>query len=81
MYIWKYVKSELSSDEVLDYKESEINQKRENVYLFFRLPLSLEKFMLYGFLQCADSFLYICSLLPLRIITFLIKMFKNPLKL
>ncbi len=36
------------------------------------------KFMFYGFLQCADSFLYICSLLPLRILTVLIQAFHNP---
>lgn len=81
MYIWNYVKSELNTDQPLDYKETEINQKRENVYLFLRLPLSLEKFMLYGFLQCADSFLFVCSLLPLRIFTFLFNIIKNPFKL
>jgi hypothetical protein len=43
MYIWKTLKSELTSEQVLNYKESEYDQKRENVYIFLRLPLALEK--------------------------------------
>ena len=78
MYMWNYLKSEINSEQVLDYKETEFNQKRENVYIFLRLPLALEKFMFYGFLQCADSFLYICSLLPLRIISCLLSVIINP---
>lgn len=81
MNIWSFLKSELTSEQVLDYKESEFDQKRENVYVFLRIPLALEKFMFYGFLQCADSFIYICSLLPLRIITSIFLAFGNPFAL
>lgn len=81
MSIWNSLKSELTSEQVVDVKESECTQKRENVYMFLRLPLALEKFMFFGFLQCADSFLYICSLLPLRILFALVQTFRNPFRI
>ncbi|CAF0727605.1 unnamed protein product [Brachionus calyciflorus] len=80
MYLWKYLRSELTNEQKSGYEESESNQKRENVYIFLRLPLALEKFMFFGFLQCADSFLYICSLLPIRIISSILNAFQNPVK-
>lgn len=43
MYIWKSIKTELTSEQILDYQESEYNKKRENVYAFLRLPWALEK--------------------------------------
>ncbi len=43
MYLWNFFKTELSSGRVVDYQESEYIQKRENVYVFLRLPWALEK--------------------------------------
>jgi hypothetical protein len=80
MNFWQFLKSEFRRDEKLDFKDTEYKQKRENVYVLLRLPWALEKFMFYGFLQCADSFLYICSVLPLRFAILFLKSFilSNP---
>lgn len=43
MYLWKILKAELNNQENSVHKESEYNQKLENVYIFLRLPLALEK--------------------------------------
>ena len=43
MYIWNIIKSELNSEVVGDHKESEYDEKREKVYLFYRLPIAFEK--------------------------------------
>lgn len=78
-YIWQLLKDELTSGQTQDHLESEYKQKRENVYIFLRLPWALEKFMIYGFLQCVDCFLYICSYLPLRLLFVMLQAFHNPL--
>ena len=43
----------------------------------FQSLISLQ-FMIYGFLQCVDCFLYICSYLPLRILFVMLQAFHNP---
>jgi hypothetical protein len=43
MYIWKSIKNELTSEQILDYQESEYKKKTENVYAFLLLPWALEK--------------------------------------
>jgi transmembrane anterior posterior transformation protein 1 len=78
MLFFTYLSTQLTNSHPIFYKESDYKQKRENVYSFLRLPWALEKFMSYGFLQCVDSFLYICTFLPLRIIKTLIQAFHNP---
>ena len=40
--------------------------RRQKIYSFIRIPRDLERFMLYGIMQCADSFLYIHTFLPVR---------------
>lgn len=44
-----------------------------------RIPRELEKFMAYGFLQCADSFLFMYTFLPIRYITALWGFITRPL--
>ena len=43
MSIWTHIKAEFSKESQSDFKESEYRQKRENVYVFLRLPWALEK--------------------------------------
>jgi len=38
------------------------------MYTFMRIPRELEKFMSYGFFHCLDSFLFIFTFLPLRVL-------------
>lgn len=78
MHIWTFLRNELASEKLLDYKPSEYDEKREKVYTFLRLPMILEKFMFFGFMQCADSFLHICSFLPLRLFAILARAMCNP---
>jgi hypothetical protein len=43
LFLWNILKDELTNAKILKHKESEYNQKRENVYFFLRLPWALEK--------------------------------------
>jgi len=54
MYIWKSIKTELTSEQILDYQESEYNKKRENVYAFLRLPWALEKVIHHSNIQLSN---------------------------
>ncbi|XP_011496039.1 PREDICTED: protein TAPT1 homolog isoform X2 [Ceratosolen solmsi marchali] len=45
-----------------------------------KIPTEVEKFMTYGFFQCADSFLFIYTFLPLRFIIALWAIIIRPLK-
>ncbi|CCG81756.1 Protein TAPT1 homolog [Taphrina deformans PYCC 5710] len=60
--LWDYLKVELAatdSDEAHDFK-------RERVRNFLILPDALERTLMFGFIVCLDSFLYIFTILPLR---------------
>lgn len=57
---------ELTRGYVLEHDEERYEARREKIYSFIKIPRELEKFMIYGFLQCADSFLYIYTFLPIR---------------
>lgn len=50
----------------LENDEKEFSDRREKVYTFMKIPLEVERFMFYGFCQCADSFLFVYTFLPLR---------------
>lgn len=78
MYFYNFLRTQLTNSKVFDYKEIDYEQKRENVYSFLRLPWALEKFMSFGFLQCVDSFLYIFTFLPIRVVKTLFQVFHNP---
>lgn len=61
--LWDYLQVELAatdSDEAHDFK-------RERVKNFLLLPDALERTLMFGFIVCLDSFLYIFTILPLRI--------------
>jgi hypothetical protein len=57
---------ELTRDYMLEQDEDRFTAKREKIYSFFKIPREVEKFMAYGFFQCADSFLFVFTFLPLR---------------
>lgn len=46
---------------------SRYTEKRRKVYAFIRIPVELEKFLFYGFMQCVDAFCYLPTFLPLRL--------------
>jgi len=44
---------------MLEHDEERYSARRQKIYSFMRIPRDLERFMVYGIMQCADSFLYI----------------------
>ncbi|KAJ3029529.1 hypothetical protein HK097_005779, partial [Rhizophlyctis rosea] len=71
--LWDYFVGELTS---ADFDES-YETKKERVQNFLNVPYELEKFMLFGFLICLDSFLYIFTILPVRIIIAIVTLFRS----
>ncbi|MFH4978678.1 hypothetical protein AB6A40_005387 [Gnathostoma spinigerum] len=61
-FIWK----ELTRGYSLQNDVSRYKEKRRKVYAFLRIPIELEKFLFYGFLQCVDAFFYLSTFLPIR---------------
>lgn len=59
---------ELTRGYLLEHDEERFSARREKVYSFFKIPQELEKFMVYGFFQCADSMLFVYTFLPLRFV-------------
>lgn len=74
----KFLKGELTRDYLLEHDKERYSAKREKVYSFMRIPLEVEKYMLYGFMQCTDSFLFVCTFLPLRVLLALWSLISRP---
>lgn len=74
-----FFKIELTRGYVLEHDEEKYSAKREKIYSFMRIPRELEKFLGYGVLQCADSFLYIHTFLPIRYLLALWGLLTRPL--
>ncbi|OQR67171.1 protein TAPT1-like [Tropilaelaps mercedesae] len=63
---WDYLHSELRRGYYLENDEQHYDGRREKFYMFFKIPKEFEKFQLYGLIQCADAFLFVFTLLPIR---------------
>ncbi|CAL4180251.1 unnamed protein product, partial [Meganyctiphanes norvegica] len=61
-----YLKCELRRGYLLENDEERYSARREKVYTFFKIPREVEKFVAYGFFQCADSFFFVFTFLPIR---------------
>ncbi|CAF1372046.1 unnamed protein product [Adineta steineri] len=70
---WRFIQAEFTRDYMLECEEQKYLEKRERIYNFLLMSSSLEKFMLYGFCQCLDTFLYVWTYLPIRITIALIQ--------
>ncbi|XP_024936304.1 uncharacterized protein LOC107263074 [Cephus cinctus] len=62
----QFLRKELTRGYQLEHDEERYSARREKIYSFMKIPREVEKFMSYGFLQCADSFLFVYTFLPLR---------------
>ncbi|KAK7110886.1 transmembrane anterior posterior transformation protein 1 homolog [Littorina saxatilis] len=69
---------ELTRGYYLSGDESHYEERRERVYTFMSTPIQLEKFCLFGFLQCVDTFLFFTAFLPLRVVIATMHMFSFP---
>ncbi|KAF2077870.1 hypothetical protein CYY_000832 [Polysphondylium violaceum] len=65
--IKSYLIDEIDGNYFLDQTE-DTKKKREQVYNFVHVPIELEKLIIFGFFVCFDSFLYLFTFLPIRIV-------------
>lgn len=77
--LFDFLRVELNRGYCLDHDEERYTARREKIYSFMKIPRELEKFLAYGCMQCADSFLYIFTFLPLRCLMALWALFTRPL--
>ena len=66
--LFAFLHVELTRGYLLEHDEERFSARREKVYSFIKIPQDLEKFMAYGFFQCADSLLFVYTFLPMRFI-------------
>ncbi|XP_019887678.1 protein TAPT1 homolog isoform X2 [Ooceraea biroi] len=76
----QFLRTELTRGYQLEHDEERFSARREKVYSFIKIPKEVEKFMSYGFLQCADSFLFVYTFLPLRFAMALWAVITRPLR-
>lgn len=74
----RFICTELTSGYFLEHNEAKYTEQRERVYTCMRIPKELEKLMLFGFFLCLDAFLYIFTLLPLRVLLALLRLLTLP---
>ncbi|XP_055377688.1 protein TAPT1 homolog isoform X2 [Condylostylus longicornis] len=63
-----FFKVEMTRGYILEHDQERYSARRQKIYSFMKIPREVEKFMYYGVIQCADSFLYIHTFLPIRYI-------------
>ncbi|KRF99379.1 uncharacterized protein Dwil_GK28110 [Drosophila willistoni] len=63
---YDFFKVELTRGYMLEHDEERYSARRQKIYSFMRIPRDLERFMVFGLMQCCDSFLYIHTFLPVR---------------
>ncbi|XP_055541487.1 protein TAPT1 homolog [Wyeomyia smithii] len=76
--LYDFIKIELTRGYVLEHDEERYSARREKIYSFMKIPRELESFMAYGVLQCADSFLYMYTFLPIRFLLALWALISRP---
>ncbi|XP_061768661.1 transmembrane anterior posterior transformation protein 1 homolog [Nerophis ophidion] len=74
----RFVTTELTRGYFLEHNEAKYTERRERVYTCLRIPKELEKLMTFGFFLCLDAFLYVFTLLPLRVLLALLKLITVP---
>ncbi|XP_051176468.1 protein TAPT1 homolog isoform X1 [Leptopilina boulardi] len=76
----QFLRTELTRGYHLEQDEERFSAQREKIYSFMKIPREVEKFMFYGFFQCADSFLFVYTFLPLRFMIALWSVITRPVK-
>ncbi|XP_067258864.1 transmembrane anterior posterior transformation protein 1 homolog isoform X1 [Chanodichthys erythropterus] len=74
----RFISAELTRGYFLEHNEAKYTERRERVYTCLRIPKELEKLMIFGFFLCLDVFLYVFTLLPLRVLLALIRLLTLP---
>lgn len=76
--LFRFITTELTRGYFLEHNEAKYTERRERVYTCLRIPKELEKLMTFGFFLCLDTFLYVFTLLPLRVILALLRLLTLP---
>ena len=71
----EYFLAELDPD--AHHSTSAESQKTERIVHFLQVPNELEKLMGFGYLICLDSFLYLFTILPIRILLAFVTIIRN----
>ncbi|KAM6221751.1 transmembrane anterior posterior transformation protein 1 homolog [Rhynchocyon petersi] len=74
----RFLSAELTRGYFLEHNEAKYTERRERVYTCMRIPRELEKLMVFGIFLCLDAFLYVFTLLPLRVFLALSRLFTLP---
>ncbi|KAM6953131.1 transmembrane anterior posterior transformation protein 1 homolog [Aplochiton taeniatus] len=74
----RFMCAELTRGYFLEHNEAKYTERRERVYTCMRIPRELEKLMIFGFFLCLDAFLYVFTLLPLRVLLALLRVLTLP---
>ncbi|XP_031292840.2 transmembrane anterior posterior transformation protein 1 homolog isoform X1 [Camelus dromedarius] len=74
----RFLGAELTRGYFLEHNEAKYTERRERVYTCMRIPRELEKLMVFGIFLCLDAFLYVFTLLPLRVFLALFRLFTLP---
>lgn len=74
----RFITTELTRGYFLEHNEAKYTERRERVYTCLRIPKELEKLMTFGFFLCLDAFLYVFTLLPLRVMLALLRLITVP---
>ncbi|KAF7666748.1 hypothetical protein LDENG_00093240 [Lucifuga dentata] len=74
----RFITTELTRGYFLEHNEAKYTERREKVYTCLRIPKELEKLMIFGFFLCLDAFLYVFTLLPLRVLLALLRLLTRP---
>lgn len=78
MSMMSFFTTELTRGYLLERDKAKFSERRERVYTFMKTPRELEKFLVYGFLQCLDAFLFYFTFLPVRIVLAFLKILTHP---
>lgn len=76
--LWRFISAELTRGYFLEHNEAKYTERRERVYTCLRIPKELEKLMFFGYFLCLDAFLYVFTLLPLRVLLALLRFITLP---
>ncbi|XP_054453265.1 transmembrane anterior posterior transformation protein 1 homolog [Anoplopoma fimbria] len=74
----RFISAELTRGYFLEHNEAKYTERRERVYTCMRIPKELEKLMTFGFFLCVDAFLYVFTLLPLRVLLAVLRLITLP---
>ncbi|XP_049599817.1 transmembrane anterior posterior transformation protein 1 homolog isoform X1 [Syngnathus scovelli] len=74
----RFICTELTRGYFLEHNEAKYTERRERVYTCMRIPKELEKLMIFGFFLCVDAFLYVFTLLPLRVLLAVLRLLTLP---